>query len=233
VDLATPISEAGRLLFDSESGLWEIVLLSLAVSASAVALGALIGLPLGYSLGVSRRRGTRFAHGLVNSGMSLPPVVAGLFVFMLLSRSGPLGELGLLYSRPAMVMAQFVIATPLVAGVTAAAIASVPLDLRLQARSLGANRFQEAGLTVREARRGVAAAVIAGFGAVISEVGAVMLVGGNIQGSTRVMTTAIVLETRQGRFGTAIALGLILLGIAMIVNGLLTVVQHSGVRYER
>lgn len=233
MDIATPITEAGRLLFDPESGLWEIVVLSLLVSASAVALGALIGLPLGYALGTSRSRTGRAMHGLVNTGMSLPPVVAGLFVFMLLSRSGPLGELGMLYSRPAMVLAQFVIATPLVAGVTAAAIASVPLDLRLQARSLGANRLQEAWLTVREARRGVAAAVIAGFGAVISEVGAVMLVGGNIEGSTRVMTTAIVLETRQGRFGTAVALGLILVGIAMLVNGLLTVVQHSGVRYER
>jgi tungstate transport system permease protein len=221
------------VLLASDPEIWSIIGRSLAVSATAVAVATTVGVPLGYLLGSGRFVGRRVALILVNTGMGFPPVVAGLLVYVTLSRSGPLGELGLLFSRPAMVAAQVVIATPLIIGVSAAAVGSVPADLRLIARSLGAGRLQEAFLVLSESKRGVMAAVVAGFGGIISEVGAVMLVGGNISGSTRVMTTAIVLETRQGRFGTAVALGLILLGIAATVNIALTSLQQSGARYER
>lgn len=227
------IVEAFRLLAGGAVYVYEIIGTSLQVSTIAVLLASVIGIPVGYVLGTGRFRGKAFAMLLVNTGMGLPPVVAGLIVFMFLSRSGPFGSWGLLFSQPAMVIAQVMIASPLVAGVTAAAVGSVPYELRLQARSLGASKAQEAALALREARKGVIAAVIAGFGGIISEVGAVMMVGGNIEHSTRVMTTAIVLETRKGEFGTALALGLILIGIAMAINAALTLLQHSGVRYER
>ncbi|MBN2404406.1 MAG: ABC transporter permease, partial [Coriobacteriia bacterium] len=205
---------AVTLLLGGSSEVWEIILRSIAVSATAVVVSTLIGVPVGYLLGARSWRLQRPLLALVNTGMALPPVVAGLIVYVTLSRGGPLGDLGLLFTRPAMVIAQVLIATPLVAGVTAAAVGGVPADLRLQVRSLGATWSQEAWLVLRESRRGVFAGIVAGFGGVISEVGAVMMVGGNISGSTRVMTTAIVLETRRGEFGTALALGLILVGIA-------------------
>lgn len=227
------VVEAVRLLTTGASAIFEIIWLSLRVSALAVAIAMVIGIPIGYVLGVGRFVGRRLSLVIVNTGMGLPPVVAGLIVFMFLSRSGPLGDLGLLFSTPAMIIAQVFISTPLVTGVTAAAVGSVPLELRLQARSLGASWWQEAMLTIKEARRGVMAAVVAGFGGIISEVGAVMMVGGNIEHSTRVMTTAIVLESRKGHFGTALALGFILIGIAFVINGLLTTLQQSGARYER
>ena len=221
------------LLAGGSEPIWEIIARSVAVSAVAVGFSTLIGVPVGYTLGSRRSRSRRSLLALVNTGMALPPVVAGLLVYVTLSRSGPLGDLGLLFTKPAMVTAQVLIATPLVAGITAAAVGGVPAELRLQVRSLGATRLQEAWLVLRQSRRGVLAGVVAGFGGVISEVGAVMMVGGNIQGSTRVMTTAIVLETRKGEFGTALALGLVLVGIAAVVNALLTVLQHGGARYER
>jgi tungstate transport system permease protein len=211
----------------------EVIGLSLLVSISAVLLAAAIGVPLGAWIGGMRSRFGRGSLAVLNTGMSLPPVVVGLLVYLLLSRSGPLGSLGWLFTRPAMVLAQTLIALPLVAAISAAAVAAVPDAIRLQARTLGAGRGLETLTVLREARLGVMAAVVAGFGGVISEVGAVMLVGGNIAGSTRVMTTAIVLETRQGRFATAVALGIVLLGIALVVNALLTMLQHSGGRYER
>jgi len=227
------IAEAVRLLTTGASSVYEVIGRSLQVSGVAVVLASLLGVPVGYAIGSARFVGRRALIILVNTGMGLPPVVAGLIVFLGLSRTGPLGDLGLLFSQPAMIIAQVLIATPLVAGVTAAAVASVPHEMRLQARSLGASYMQEAWLVLKESRRGVMAAVVAGFGGIISEVGAVMMVGGNIQGSTRVMTTAIVLETRKGQFGTAMALGLILIGIAAIVNVALTQLQHGGARYER
>lgn len=227
------IVEAGELLFTGTISVWEIIGLSLRVSGVSVLLAMAFGVPLGYLIGAQRFVGRRLAMVIVNTGMGLPPVVAGLIVFMFLSRSGPLGNLGWLFTVPAMVIAQVLIATPLVLGVTAAAVGSVPLELRLQARSLGASAWQEAVLTIKEARRGVMAAVVAGFGGIISEVGAVMVVGGNVEHSTRVMTTAIVLETRKGNFGTALALGFILIGIAFAINNGLTWLQQSGGRYER
>jgi len=184
------------------------------------------GVPLGVFLGLRRFPGRGLLIALVNSGMGLPPVVVGLFVFLLLARSGPLGSLGLIYTPAAMVVAQVVLATPLVVGVTMAAIQGLDDRLRLQILSLGASRLQLYVKLVVEARVSLVAALAAGFGAVISEVGAVMIVGGNIQGQTRVMTSAIVLETRQGNFAMAIALSVILLVIALIINGGFTWLQQ-------
>lgn len=227
------IGEAFSLLIGGAADVWEIIGRSLQVSGAAVLAATAIGVPVGYWLGVSRFVGRRAVILLVNTGMGLPPVVAGLVVYLSLSRSGPFGWMQLLFSQPAMVIAQVLIATPLIVGVTAAAVSSIPAELRLQVRSLGATRMQESWLVLQEARRGVMAAVVAGFGGIISEVGAVMMVGGNIQGSTRVMTTAIVLETRKGNFSRALALGLILISIAAVVNIALTTLQHGGARYER
>jgi tungstate transport system permease protein len=156
--------------------------------------------------------------------------VVGLFVYVFLSRQGPLGALGWLYTPSAMITAQFLLAAPYVAAITLAAVQSVPPELRLQARALGASRWQALLLHLREARLSLMAAVAAGFGAVISEVGAVMMVGGNVLGETRVITTAIVLETRRGRFATAMALGIILLAIAFAANAFITRVQQGGPR---
>jgi len=237
------IVDAGRLLFTGEVSVWEIIALSLNVSGVSVLIAMAIGIPLGYLIGSRRFAGRRFINVLVNTGMGLPPVVVGLIVYMFLSRSGPVPDVWewitgqsaprMLFTVPAMVVAQVIISTPLVTGVTAASIGSVPIELRLQARSLGASAWQEAVLTIKEARKGVMAAVVAGFGGIISEVGAVMIVGGNIEHSTRVMTTAIVLESRKGNFGVALALGFILIGLSFVINNGLTALQQSGGRYER
>lgn len=243
--------QAVQLLFSGEVSVWEIIALSLRVSGISILIAMGIGIPAGYLMGSRRFLGRRFMEILVNTGMGLPPVVAGLLVYMMLSRSGPVAEAWvgianrfvaataphaeprMLFTIGAMLVAQVLISTPLVMGVTAAAIGSVPMELRWQARSLGASGFQEAILTIKEARRGVMAAVVAGFGGIISEVGAVMIVGGNIEHSTRVMTTAIVLEARKGNFGLALALGFILIGISFVINNGLTWLQQSGGRYER
>jgi tungstate transport system permease protein len=221
------IAEAFRLLLSGDSEIWRIVGRSLRVSGSAVTLGLLIGIPLGTWLGLARFPGRGVAVALVNTGLALPPVVVGLFVYMMLSRQGPLGALGWLYTPGAMVGAQMLLATPYVAAITLAAVQAVPAELRLQARALGASRWQALLLHVREARLSLMAAVAAGFGAVISEVGAVMMVGGNVHGETRVITTAIVLETRRGRFAAAMALGLILLAIAFAANAFITRIQQA------
>lgn len=187
-----------------------------------------LGVPAGIYLGLNRFPGRHLLVTLVNTGMGLPPVVVGLVVFLMLARRGPLGELGLLYTPSAMIVAQVIIAWPLVVGVTLAAIQGLDDRLRLQILSLGASRRQLYWKLVREAQLSLVAALAAGFGSIISEVGAVMMVGGNIRGETRVMTTAIVLETRQGNFGLAIALGAVLLGLTLAVNWLLTRVQQRG-----
>jgi tungstate transport system permease protein len=199
----------------------DIVLRSLFVSGSALLAASLIGLPLGTALALGRFPLRRAAGAMVYAGLALPPVVVGLAVYLLLSRSGPLGSLELIYTAPAMILAQTIIATPYVAAITMAAVESVGPDVRLQARALGASRGQALLLHLREVRGSLIAALAAGFGAVISEVGAVTIVGGNVLGETRVMTTAIVLETRRGNFGLAIALGGVLLAIAFTVNALL------------
>jgi tungstate transport system permease protein len=203
-----------------------ILLLSLFVSGVAILVSMLLGVPAGIFLGLHRFPGRGFLVTLVNTGMGLPPVVVGLFVFLLLARSGPLGGLDLLYTPWAMVLAQVVIATPLVVGITLAAIQGLDARLHLQILSLGASTGQLYVKLVKEARLSLVAALAAGFGSIISEVGAVMMVGGNIKGQTRVMTTAIVLQTRQGEFANAIVLGAILLALALGINWLFTWVQQ-------
>ena len=211
------------MIFGGDSGLFEIVLLSLRVSGIALAFSTLIGIPLGAVLGLGRFLGRRALVALMYTGMGFPPVVVGLFVYLLLSRSGPLGRLDSslvpdLFTPGAMVIAQCIIAFPLVAGFTMAAVMGVDPGLRQQVRSLGATDWQTTLTVLLEARVGVIVSIIAGFGGIISEVGAVMLVGGNIEGRTRVLTTAIVLETRQGNFDLALALGAILLAITFVIN---------------
>jgi tungstate transport system permease protein len=204
------------------AGLGQIVLLSLYVSGVALGLATVVGVPAGAALALQPRLpGRRLIELLIYTGMGLPPVVVGLVVYLLLSRAGPLGDLGWLFTAPAMITAQTIIGLPVVTGLTMTAVESVDPALRLQVRALGAAPAQALWAVLREARPGVLAAVVAAFGSVISEVGAVMLVGGNIDGQTRVLTTAIVLETRQGNFALALALGGVLLTLATLANLLL------------
>ncbi len=207
-----------------------IMWLSLRVSGIATLVSLLVGVPFGTVLALARFPGRRLLVGLINAGMGLPPVAVGLFVSILLWRSGPLGFLELMYSPTAIVVAQCVIAFPVVAGLTAAAVQQLDPRLRLQLLGLGASRIQALGLLLREARFSVLAAVMAGFGAVISEVGASMMVGGNILHSTRVLTTATVLETSKGNFDVAIALSVLLLAVTFLVTMILTLIQQRGAR---
>ena len=205
------------------SALREIVLLSLEVSGTALFFATLIGIPLGVVMGLRRFAGRRLVVALLYTGMGFPPVVIGLLVYLLLSRSGPLGQINLplvpdLFTPGAMVVAQSIISFPLVAGFTMAAVMAVDPQLRQQVQSLGATTRQTARMVLSEARVGVLVSVIAGFGSIISEVGAVMMVGGNIEHNTRVLTTAIVLETRKGNFDLAVALGFVLLGLSFLAN---------------
>ena len=211
------------MIFAGDAALAQIVLLSLRVSGIALLISTLSGIPAGAYLGLRRFRGRRFVVTLIYTGMAFPPVVIGLFVYIFLSRSGVLGGYNWwwvpsLFTPAAMIVAQTIIAFPLVAGFTMAAVMGVDPNLRLQVRSLGASPWQSTWAILDEARTGVIAAVVAGFGGIISEVGAVMVVGGNIQGRTRVLTTAIVLETNKGNFAMALALGIILIGIAFVTN---------------
>lgn len=210
--------EAFRLLISLDNEVLQIIAVSLRVSGTALVFSVLIGLPLGTFLGLASFPGKKIITAFLYTGMGFPPVVVGLFVFIILSNAGPLGDLNWLFTTRAIVVAQTVIALPLVAGFIMTAVMGVDKNLLLQLRSLGVTRFQMIWTIIKEARLGALIAIIAGFGAVISEVGAVMLVGGNIRGKTRVLTTAIMLETRQGRFGLAIALGIILLTITFIIN---------------
>jgi tungstate transport system permease protein len=218
--------EALRLLVSGDPEVWRITVLSLEVSGSATLLSLLIGIPLGTVLALARFPGRGFAISLVNTGMGLPPVVVGLFVTVLLWRSGVLGFLEILYTPLAMVLAQLIIAAPIVTGLTLAAVQQVPEQFRLQMLGLGASRGQMVWMLLKEARLPLLAAMMAGFGGVISEVGASMMVGGNIKGSTRVLTTATVLETSKGNFDVAIALSAILLLITFVVNWALTWIQQ-------
>jgi tungstate transport system permease protein len=191
---------------------------SLGVTASALVISAVLGIPVGTWLALVRFRGKRLMNAIIYTGMGLPPVVVGLVVYLFLSRSGPLGDLGWLFTTRAMIVAQVIIATPLVVGVTMSSVLGVDPALRPQLRALGATRWQATRATLLEARFGVIVGLVAGFGSIISEVGAVMLVGGNIDGRTRVLTTAVVLETRRGNFDLALALGIILLALSFAAN---------------
>jgi tungstate transport system permease protein len=221
------LQQAFQLLISGNADLIDIILLSLFVSSTALLLAALLGIPLGAWLGLRRFWGQRWITTFIYTGMGLPPVVVGLVVYLLLSRQGVLGELSWLFTPQAMIFAQTILALPLVAGVTMTAVQGVDTDLRPQLRSLGATEWQIITTTLREARPGVIVGLVAGFGAAISEVGAVMLVGGNIEGRTRVLTTAIVLETRQGNFDFALALGIVLLLLAFLTNALAVAIQNK------
>jgi tungstate transport system permease protein len=220
------LREALRLLLTGDREVWRITLLSVQVSGCATLLSLLAGIPLGTVLALARFPGRGLAISLVNTGMGLPPVVVGLFVTILLWRNGVFGALEILYTPVAMVIAQLIIAAPIVTGLTLAAVQQVPAQFRLQMLGLGASRVQMVGMLLREARLPMLAAVMAGFGGVISEVGASMMVGGNIKNSTRVLTTATVLETSKGNFDVAIALSVILLLITFLVNWALTWIQQ-------
>jgi tungstate transport system permease protein len=223
------LREAFRLLLRGDPEVMGIMWLSLKLSAIATILSIVVGLPLGILLGLRRFPGRNFVLGTINSGMGLPPVVVGLFVSIVLWRSGPLGFLELLYTPAAIVIAQFVLAAPIVTGLTAAAMQQLDPRLLLQLRGLGASWGQVILWLLREARFTLLAAVMAGFGAVISEVGASMMVGGNILHRTRVMTTATVLETSKGNFDIAIALSVLLLGLTFLITMGITAVQQRGI----
>jgi tungstate transport system permease protein len=222
------LRQALHLLLSLDPEVLGITLLSLEVSASATLVSVLLGISLGTAVALNDFPGKGVVVSLVNTGMGLPPVVVGLFVSILLWRSGPLGFLGLLYTPAAMVLAQAVIATPIVMGITIGAIQGLPAGLRLQILALGATRAQLVWRLVREARLPLMAGVMAGFGGVISEVGASLMVGGNIRGQTRVLTTATVMETGRGNFEVAIALSVILLAATLCINWLLTLIQQRG-----
>lgn len=225
-----PVLEALRLITSGDLYVWEVILRSLQISGLALLIAVVIGLPIGAAVGLSRFRFRGPVVALVNTGLALPPVVVGLVVYVLLSGEGGLGSLELLHTPTAMVLAQALIAGPYIAAVTLAATESVPPDVRRQARGLGASRAQAVLLHLREVRTSLVAAVAAGFGAIISEVGAVLIVGGNILGETRVMSTAIVRETGQGDVGTAIALGAVLMLVALYINILLLLLGRRAIR---
>ena len=222
------IISAVQLLISLDQELYRIIGLSLLVSASAVVLAALFGIPLGTLLGLKPLPGVKAITIAVYTLMGLPPVVAGLLIYMLLSRQGLLGPLNLLFTVEAMIIVQTLLATPIVIGLTAIAVRSKGKEIRETALVLGAGRMLLLRLLIHEARYGILGAVIAGFGRLIAEVGAVMMVGGNIEGHTRVLTTAIVLETRKGDFALAMALGIILLLLALLINSVLFRLQAGG-----
>ena len=222
------IQEAIALLLRGDPQVLGVAALTLQLSLLSTLLALLFGVPLGAVVALTRFPGRGLLVSLVNTGMGLPPVVVGLFVSIMLWRSGPLGFLQLLYTPRAIIIAQFVIAFPVVAGLTSAALQQLDPEFRMQLLSIGASRTQLLAVLLWEARLPMLAAVMAGFGAVISEVGAVMMVGGNIAGYTRVLTTATVLETRRGNFDIAIALSLLLLLLTFVITWILTAFQQRG-----
>jgi len=224
------IVKAFWLIVSFDREVYEIMFLSLRVSGIAVLIGSLLGVPSGATIGLKEFFGKRFLVSIVNTFMGLPPVVVGLLVYLLLSTSGPLGVFQLLYTPEAMIMAQLIMVIPIVMGVTISSVSSIGKAIREKALSLGATNWQITLKVLKEARLGILTALIVSFGAAISEVGAVMIVGGNIRWATRVLTTAIVFETELGEFGLAIALGLILLLLAFVINWALTYLQWSGLR---
>ena len=218
-NLSQALNTAGRLIVTFDGDLAEIVLLSLRISLTAVGLATLIGLPAGAALAVLRFPGCRAVVVVLNSLMGLPPVVVGLVVFLALSRSGPLGVLGLLFTPTAMIIAQTLLTTPIVAALTRQIVEDLWIEYEEQLRSLGASPGRSIWTLIWDGRFSLVTAVLAGFGRAASEVGAVMIVGGNIDHVTRVMTTAIALETSKGNLALALGLGILLLSLSLIVNG--------------
>jgi tungstate transport system permease protein len=224
--LVDGVRQAIALLVHGDAEVLGILWTSLQVSGTATLIALLLGIPAGVVLALTRFPGRTLVVSGVNTGMGLPPVVVGLFVTILLWRSGPLGALEILYTPAAIVIAQAVIAAPIVTGITLAAVQNVPAPFRLQLVALGASRTQMVWVVLREARLPMLAAIMAGFGGVISEIGASMMVGGNIKGETRTLTTAMVLETGKGNFDVAIALSILLLVLVFAINWALTAVQQ-------
>lgn len=222
------ILEALRLMVTFDPELWGIIEVSFRVSLTSTFLAALLALPIGSFIGLHEFRGKKTLTNLINTFMGFPPVVMGLIIFLLLSRSGPFGSLGLLYSTSAMIVAQFFLAVPIITGTAKAAIESVDPTLKETILSLGANERQLWWELIKDSKKSIIAGFLVAFGQAISEVGAVMIVGGNIRWETRTFTTSIVLQTRMGEFGMAIALGIILILIAFIVNYGLTHIQSRG-----
>ena len=226
--IAEGFAQAFQLLVSLDPEVRSVLWMTIHVSGTATVCSVVLGAPLGIWLALREFRGKQFFSGVLNFGMGLPPVVIGLFVSLMLWRYGPLGDLGLMYTPTAMIIAQTIIAAPIIAGLSFAAILGINPKLRLQLISLGATPWQASRLLIREARMGLMAAVIAGFGRVISEVGASMMVGGNIKGQTRVLTTATVMEVGKGNYETAAATSIILLVGAFAAVMLLTWLQHGG-----
>ncbi|HNY49822.1 MAG TPA: ABC transporter permease [Smithella sp.] len=220
------IIKAFELIVTFDPEVLGITWLSLKISGTATFISLFIGVSIGTAVALNNFFGKKFVISLINTGMGLPPVVVGLFVTMLIWRSGPFGFLEILYTPYAMIIAQAIIATPIVMGISLASIQNLPPNLRLQILSLGASRLQMVWILIKEAKLPLLAAVMAGFGGVISEVGASIMVGGNIKGYSRVLTTATVMETGKGNFDIAIALGIILLILAFIINSMLTHIQQ-------
>jgi tungstate transport system permease protein len=223
------LSKAFTLIFHLDSELFSIIFLSLKVSGTALIIATAIGLPIGVLTGLKRFTGRGFIISLLNTFMGLPPVVVGLFLYLLLSRRGPLGFMALLYSPSAMIIAQSILAFPIVAALSHSALIKIEPLIKQAALTLGATPFQVTTTIMREARYGIMSGVIAALGRVMAEVGAILIVGGNIAGYTRVMTTTIALETDKGNFELALALGIILLIISFIINIILYFVQRKGV----
>ncbi len=220
------ITKAFELIITFDPEVLGITWLSLKISGTATFISLFIGVSIGTAVALNEFFGKRMVISLINTGMGLPPVVVGLFVMIMIWRSGPFGFLEILYTPYAMIIAQAIIATPIVMGISLAAIQNLPPNLRLQILSLGASRLQMVWVLVKESRLPLLAAVMAGFGGVISEVGASIMVGGNIKGYSRVLTTATVMESGKGNFHVAIALGIILLILAFLVNLILTQIQQ-------
>jgi len=221
------IKEAFTLIFSGDKVILGILFLTIRVSGIAVIISMMLGIPLGFVVGLNNFRGKRILTSIINTGMGLPPVAAGLFIALLFWRSGPFGFLGMMYTPTVMIIAQVVIASPIIAGITLSAVGQINPKLKLQAISLGANRIQMSWIIFKEAKLPALSAIMAGFGGIISEVGAVMIVGGNIKGSTRVLTTAAVQMVRMGDFSSAIALVIILLVLVFAINFVLTLIQQK------
>jgi len=225
--ILSSFAKALNLIVSLDQELVEIVFLSFRVSGLAVAISAFLGLAIALSLSIRDFTGKNIIVTVNNTLMGLPPVVAGLFLYLMLSRSGPLGFMKLLYTPAAMIAAQSILATPIIAGLSYAAVASADSSIKFTAITLGATPFQAAIKTMKQVRYSILASVLAGFGRIVAEVGAVLIVGGNIAGYTRVMTTAIALEADKGDFELAVALGMVLLLISFALNGLLFYFQRK------
>lgn len=220
------LKKAIEMLLSGNPEIFEITWLTLRVSLTAILISTLIGIPLGILIGLTSFRGRRLLLVLINIGMGLPPVVAGLWITMLLWRSGPLGSFSLLYSPVAIVMAQVLVSLPIIIGLTSSAFQQIDDKMLMQIKSLGATKLQTVSILIRETRIAILAAIMAGFGRVIAEVGAAMMVGGNIRGETRILTTSIVMEVSKGNFDIALALSFILMTLAFIITFLLTILQQ-------